>query len=161
MEESKNQSEIKEYPKHKTIHHILAYSYFMYFVLLLIGLVLDYFYPVDIIDNDLIKIVAVVSLFFSSLLILWAQMSSGRLEKEGLVKESFMKGPYKYTRMPTHWGVFILSLSFGILYEGFFAIVFILIALFLTKKYFIKKEEELLEYKYGSPYLEYKKSVKI
>jgi protein-S-isoprenylcysteine O-methyltransferase Ste14 len=46
------------------------------------------------------------------------------------------------------------------LVNSFFVVLFALIAFFVSRLFFIKKEEQLLEKKYGAPYLEYKKTVK-
>ena len=83
-----------------------------------------------------------------------------RKEKENMSKETFSRGPYRYTRNPTNFGLFLLMLSFGIIMNALFIIVFSVLSFIFNKFIFIKKEEEILAKKYGTPYLEYKKSVK-
>ena len=78
-----------------------------------------------------------------------------------VTKENFCKGPYCYARHPTHWGLFFLILGFGIILNALFVILCTLISFIVTKFVFIEKQEKILAEKYGAPYLEYKKSVKL
>ncbi|KKP71662.1 MAG: hypothetical protein UR70_C0021G0015 [Candidatus Nomurabacteria bacterium GW2011_GWB1_35_20] len=52
-------------------------------------------------------------------------------------------------------------LGFGIITNALFIIIFSVISFIITKFVFIRKEEKILAEKYGIPYLEYKKSVKL
>ncbi|MFH1608542.1 MAG: methyltransferase [Patescibacteria group bacterium] len=71
-----------------------------------------------------------------------------------------MEGPYRYTRNPTIIGLFFSILSFGIIINSPFIILFSFIAFLISNLVFTKKEEALLESKYGASYLKYKKIVK-
>ena len=104
--------------------------------------------------------VGVFFLVFGTLLIIWAQKTSRNLRIENLSKESFYRGPYKYTRGPTHWGLFMLMLGFGMTMNTFFVILFAFISFIVSKFTFLAKQEKILEGKYGAPYREYKKIVK-
>jgi protein-S-isoprenylcysteine O-methyltransferase Ste14 len=52
-------------------------------------------------------------------------------------------------------------LGFGIMANTLFIIIFSIFSFFITKFIFLKKEENILAEKYGAPYLEYKKIVRI
>jgi protein-S-isoprenylcysteine O-methyltransferase Ste14 len=147
-------------PHKNKIHKVLAYSYLFYFILFLIGLLLDFLFPLKIFNNYVISLVGTIFLVFGTLLIFWAQKSSLNLKKENISKETFSRGPYRYTRGPTHFGLFLTMLGFGIMTNALFIAIFSIISFIFTKLIFIKKEEEILAEKYGAPYLEYKKSVK-
>lgn len=142
------------------VHKVLAHSYIFYFVLFLFGLLLDFIFPVILFENVTILWTGFIFLIFGTFLIIWAQMSSHKLVKEGMSKDTFCNGPYYYTRTPTHYGLFFLMFGFGILSNALFIIIFSIISFIVTKFVFIKKEEEILTLKYGTPYLEYKKSVR-
>jgi protein-S-isoprenylcysteine O-methyltransferase Ste14 len=93
--------------------------------------------------------------------VVWAQKSSSHLAKvDEVQKHHFHRGPYKYTRTPTHWGLFFLVLGFGLLINAFFITVLTVVSFFITKFVFIKDQENILERRYGEAYKEYKKSVK-
>ena len=143
------------------VHEILAQSYFFYFVFLLIGVVLDYVFPMQIFQNSIADSVGMILMIIATLLILWAQKTSRSLNKENLNKRTFMSGPYKYTRSPTHWGLSILIFGFGITINAFFIVVTTVLSFFLTKMIFLKREEKILTRKYGEPYKEYKKTVRL
>ena len=78
-----------------------------------------------------------------------------------MTKETFCQGPYCYTRTPTHWGLFFLVLGFGILVNAFFVVVTTIVSFIVSKFIFLRRGEAILAKKYGTPYLEYKKQVKL
>jgi protein-S-isoprenylcysteine O-methyltransferase Ste14 len=151
---------IEKQKSRKRVHHILAESYTVYLFAFILGLLLSAGWPLKIFENNVFVGISVIIFLLSSILILWAQRSSKKLEKENLTKESFEKGPYRFTRNPTNLGLFLLVTCFGIIINSFFVVLFTLIAFFISRLFFIKKEEALLASKYGEPYLEYKKIVR-
>ncbi len=142
------------------IHRILAHSYFMYFVLFLVGVALDLIFRFKLFTGRGMVSTGFVFLVLATMLILWAQRTSRNLKTQNLTAETFCRGPYCYTRSPTHWGLFLLMLGFGIIANAFFVVLFTVISFAVTKFIFLKKEEAALAAKYGQPYLEYKKIVK-
>jgi protein-S-isoprenylcysteine O-methyltransferase Ste14 len=151
----------EEHKKKYAIHHILAHSYTFYFFLFLVAVVLDLVFPIKILNTSVMVPIGFALLIFSSIVIFWAQRTSRDLRKtEEVKKESFCRGPYCYTRTPTHWGLLLLMLGFGFVANAMFIIISTLISFIVSKLVFLKKEEDVLVSKYGAPYLEYKKSVK-
>ncbi len=100
-------------------------------------------------------------LFLATAIIFWEQRTSKKLNTEDLTKESFCRGPYCYTRHPSHWGLFLLVLGFGIIMNAFFIIFLTLVSFIITKLVYLKKHEIVLVEKYGAPYEEYQKSVRL
>lgn len=143
------------------VHQILAHSYFFYFALFLLGFFLDLIFRIRIFSNSVMTPLGFIFLFLGSVLVIWAQKASRILDRASEVKkETFCHGPYCFTRSPTHLGLFVLMLGFGILINAFFIVLFTIISFFVTRYVFLRKEESILEDKYGKPYLEYKKQVK-
>ena len=162
MEKEGLEEQTKEKNPHKNkVHQILAHSYLFYFLSFLIALFLDFMFPMKIFEKVTMASIGAIFLIFGTLLIIWAQKSSLKLQKENITKETFLRGPYRYTRSPTHYGLFFLMLGFGIMANALFLIIFSILSFFITKFVFIKKEEKILGEKYGAPYLEYKRSVKL
>ncbi len=151
----------KKSPHSNIVHRILVHSYTIYFVLLLIGVYLDFTFPLEIFSNSIAVPAGVGLLVLATFLILWAQKSSLDMKAEHVTKETFCKGPYCYTRHPTHWGLFFLMLGFGIIANAVFVILFTFIAFLVTRSVFLPQQETALEHKYGAPYLEYKQSVEL
>lgn len=144
------------------IHRLLAHSYATYFILFLIGVTLDIIFRFTIFKHSYMMIMGVVLLLLATALILWAQKAGRDLKKVKEVKtETFCHGPYCYTRSPTHWGLFFLMIGFGIIINAVFVVLTTLISFFISRFVFLNKEEDLLAEKYGTPYIEYKKQVKM
>ena len=154
-----NQNETQNPHKNK-VHKILAHSYLFYFFSFLVGLILDFIFSFKVFSDPIVSWLGIAFLIFGTYLILWSQRCSLKLKKENITKYTFYCGPYRCTRSPTHLGLFMLILGFGLLSNGFFVVLFSIIAFFITKFVFIRKEEEILEMKYGTPYTEYKELTK-
>ncbi|MEK7588776.1 MAG: hypothetical protein AAB438_03075 [Patescibacteria group bacterium] len=161
MEEAYNTVDsLKKKQEDSLVHRILAHSYFLYFFVLVLGVVLDLLFPIRIFHTSIMMPVGFVVLVLASILIFWAQHTSRKLDPNTITKESFCKGPYCYTRMPTHYGLFLLMLGFGFIANAFFIIVFTILSFVVTRITFVKEQEKVLENKYGEAYKEYKKIVK-
>lgn len=148
-------------PHKNKVHKVLAYSYSFYFISLLLAVSLDFAFPFKVLKNSIASPVGAVFLILGTILVLWAQRSSIKLQKEKISKEVFYRGPYRFTRSPTHFGLLFLILGFGIMDNALFIVIFSIISFIVTKLVFLKEEEKILAEKYGTPYLEYKKSVKL
>lgn len=153
-----HQKEMKE-----EVHEILAHSYLVYFAALVAGLLLNIYFPIRILPESISAFAGLFFLLAAPLLIAWAQRTSYKFsveKKEGNEEINFLRGPYAFTRSPTHVGLNFLLMGFGFLINSLFIVVFSIISFFITRLVFIKKEEDFLEKKYGEDYLDYKKSVK-
>ena len=161
MEEKTKEGDILNIIQHKNrVHVILAHSDFVYFSLFLVGILLDLIFNFKILNFAFCVPLGVTFTFFASILILWSQKTSRNFKKENLSKESFSKGPYSITRCPTHWGLFLLTLGFGLIANAIFIVIFSIISFIITKLIYLNHEERILEKKYGNSYKEYKESVK-
>jgi protein-S-isoprenylcysteine O-methyltransferase Ste14 len=143
-----------------TTHTVLAHSYSVYFVLFLIGIVLDLVLRVKIFTDSVAVPLGVAIIILGSILVFWAQKTSRDLKLDNLSKDTFYQGPYRYTRGPTHFGLFLLLLGFGIIVNSFFVVLFTIIAFLISKFVFLNKQEKMLAEKYGIHYVEYQKLVK-
>jgi protein-S-isoprenylcysteine O-methyltransferase Ste14 len=146
---------------HITVHRVLARSYSFFLFLFMLGVLLEFIFPIKIFKDDLILQIGLIILMLASLLIFWAQNTSRNIAQHNITKETFLGGPYSFTRSPTHWGLFFLILGFGIMSNSFFIILFVIVSMIVAKLVFLKQEEAILANKYGAPYIEYKKLVRI
>jgi protein-S-isoprenylcysteine O-methyltransferase Ste14 len=142
------------------LHRILSSSYLFYLVLFFVGISFDLIFPTHFFENIYTVSLGFILIILASLLILWVKSNSKKPKKEILTKEDFMHGPYKYTSIPNHWGIFILMLGFGIMINAVFMIIFTIISFLFTLPVFLKMQENVLAEKFGVPYLEYRKTVK-
>ncbi|MCX6754546.1 MAG: hypothetical protein NTU81_01825 [Candidatus Nomurabacteria bacterium] len=146
-----------------TTHYILANSYFMFLPAIILGVYFDTFLNKKIFAEGFHQSFGFILLMVGSVIIYWAQSVSSNYKtrihkKEG--SSDFEFGPYKYLRSPTHFGIGIMILGFSFIINSLFSVIFTIIAYTISKFFFLKKEELLLEKKYGEIYREYKKKVK-
>ena len=145
------------------VHRILAHSYTVFFVLFLFSVYLDFVFQIKIFKSSIMVPVGFLFLILATIVIFWAQKAGRdfkKLRNQDVRTEHFLRGPYQYTRTPTHFGLFFLFLGFGIMANAFFVVLFTVISFLITKFYFLDKQESMLAEKYGSHYTEYKKQVK-
>lgn len=104
-------------------------------------------------------------LILGTVLILWAQNTSKSGKKDrvsgNLSVSNFLKGPYKITRTPTHLGMFLTVLGAGFIWGSLWIVITSFFSYLFTKVTFVAEEERILARRYGAPYLEYKKKIKI
>lgn len=146
-----------------TVHYILVHSYLIFLFVVLLGVLFDSLFKIKIFTNSLYQYVGFFLLIISSLIIYWAQNTSSNYKNRKLKNDymsHFEHGPYKYLRNPTHFSLFVMMIGFSLIINSFFSVVFAFIAYALTKVIFLKKEEKVLEKKYGEVYTEYKKKVR-
>ena len=144
-----------------SVHKVLAHSYTVYFVLLLIGISLALIFQFKIFQSSAMIPIGFLFIIFATIIILWAQKTGRDLRKvEEIKTEHFCRGPYCYTRVPTQWGLFLLMLGFGIIANALFVILSTVVSFIISKLVFIKKHDKILTDKYGDAYSEYKKLVK-
>jgi protein-S-isoprenylcysteine O-methyltransferase Ste14 len=158
MEELNNTLPID--PHRNKAHITLAHSYMVYFVFFLLGVMLDFIFKFKIVNDTVMMPIGLVIIVFATALIFWAQKTSRNLNIENLSKETFLKGPYAITRMPTSFGLFFLVLGFAFVANATFVVVTTVISFLLSKFIFLEKQESILEKKYSTHYAEYKKQVK-
>ncbi|MEI6022325.1 MAG: methyltransferase [bacterium] len=146
-------------PYKLTTHHLLAISYLVYFFCIAGGIGLSIFFPLRVrIPGD--QIFAAICFVGGPLLILWAQYSSYMFErgKKDKGEISFYVGPYKMLRNPTQLGLFLLIFGYVFILHSVTLLLAILFS-YVVGNYFYKKQEALLEHKYGKKYQEYEKEV--
>ncbi len=146
------------------VHHVLAYSYSVYFTALIVGLLADMVIKVPH-GIPFSPFVGFIFLLLGTVFVVWAQSTSQkthkpRTQESTLSMSQFAQGPYVISRSPTHVGLFFLLFGLGLLMNSLIILLVAILALFLTRFIFITKEEKLLEEKYGQHYLEYKNSKK-
>lgn len=143
----------------KEIHTTLAHSYTVYYTVVLIGLILDLLMPVRLLPDTIATTIGFALILVAPILIIWAQSTSWKhrgARKSG--SPDFAKGPYAFLRSPTHLGLDMLVIGFGLFLNSIFIIIFWIASFILSRFVFVKKQEELLEKKYGDHYTRYKET---
>ncbi len=152
---------IEQAPRLGMVHFILSHSYIVFLMAVVVGGLLHIIFPIRIFLGAVYPYFGVIMILVGSGLIYWAQITSSSTEKEmertGV--RSFSRGPYAYSRNPTHIGITVMTLGLAVILNSFFTVICIIIASIITKFIFLREEEALLEKRYGQPYRDYKKKV--
>lgn len=149
----------------RLVHEFLAHSYFIYLAAVVVGFGLDLIWPLEF-DAPWLSPLGFTLIVLGTVFAVWAQASgekSGHIrntEAENLAHHHFSFGPYKFTRTPTQYGLFLMTLGLAFLFGSFFMVAATIIAFLMGKFFYIRKQEYHLAKKYGAPYLEYKKKVR-
>jgi len=163
MDETENNENTVNSHRKGMVHFILLHSYFIFFFAVILGAFLDPLINKKIFSDSIYQNIGFLMLIVGSILIYWAQKTSSNYKQKINKDDSrsyFEFGPYRYLRSPTHFGLFIVTLGFSLIINSLFGVVLTLVAYIITKLFFLKKEEKLLEIKYGQVYIDYKKKVK-
>ena len=154
----------KEHNHHNgTTHFVLVHSYIIFLFAVVLGVLFDIVFKAQIFSDSIYQYIGFFMLVISSTIIFWAQSTSSGYKKRTLKNSSqshFEQGPYRYLRNPTHFGLFVMTLGFSLIINSLFSVIFTIIAYLISRFVFLKKEEKILETKYGELYGEYKKKVK-
>ena len=149
-----------ENQKTPSVHKVLATSYLTYFSLCSVGLFLGIFFPLHFsVPHALLF--SVICFGVGPLLVIWAQATSHRFEivKQQTGELQFNRGPYRFLRNPTQFGLVVLVLGYA--FATGTAMLFVTTGIaYIISNVFFKKHEAILESRYGAPYAAYKASVK-
>ena len=145
------------------VHVLLFHSYSIYFFAIILGVVCDIIFPFRIFHGIVYEYIGIAFIAIGSILVYWAQYITRSVGKSVSVERDvnfFLHGPYKYTRNPTNLGLTLAVLGLGLIMSSFFSIVFVSAAYIISKIFFIKKQDSILEERYGNTFDDYRKKVK-
>lgn len=141
-----------------SVHVILARSYMTYFILCAIGLWVDSYISIDF-TFGFATYASYVLFIVGPLLILWAQLSSKKFEKNKNGHPYFYYGPYAFLRNPTHLGLLLLVAGYTLV-SGSVVFFGTTLVSYILSSFFYKQHEEVLHETYGQEYDQYKEKVK-
>ncbi len=149
--------------QHGIIHIILFNTYFLFLVSVVLGAIFDQLYHYDFFGHKGFEYFGLFIIITGSILVYWAQ-STTKVKKEDFNKDRdvnfFYRGPYKYTRNPTNLGIAAMCIGLGFAMNSVFTILFGFLVYLISRFFLIKKQDLILEERYGGVFSEYKKKVK-
>ncbi|MDD3662681.1 MAG: isoprenylcysteine carboxylmethyltransferase family protein [Candidatus Pacebacteria bacterium] len=154
--ETKTNTENQKLSQKGKIHFVLSHSYIVFLFAVVLGVVIDIIIPLNIFSGEIYQTIGLMMIILGSALIYWAQSTSSPQKN----KTGFENGPYKYFKSPTHIGLFVMTLGLGLLINSPFSVFFTVLAGFIAKLLFLKRQEKILEEKYGDDYRNYKNRTK-
>lgn len=157
-------SGVGNHKKPNKLHITLAHSYGTYLGFFLVGVIVDFIFPIRIFSGWSMW-VGVGLILWATMLVVWAQRTSSlfreRSKQNPTVETSdFHRGPYRFTRSPTHVGLGLLLLGFGFIMNSIVIVVLTVGPFLLAHFVYLQKMETILEGKYGDVYKLYKEKVK-
>lgn len=150
----------------RKVHELLAHSYLIYLGSVVVGFAADLIWPLKFSFPHQLEL-GMAAILLGTVLAVWAQSSSKRgapvrnTAGDSVEHRHFAFGPYVFTRTPTQYGLFFMTLGLALLYGFTFLLGSSIVAFIIGKFFFIRKEEKLLATKYGDAYLAYKKRVRL
>lgn len=136
----------------------------IYLAALIIGVVVDDFWPFSPLPEIWGEIVGSVLILVSFLLVPTFLI---RFKKAGTpfdVRKSattlITDGPYRYSRNPAYISLTLLYLGLGAFFINAWILVFVIPVLLIMDLRIVRKEERYLEAKFGEEYLRYKSVVR-
>jgi protein-S-isoprenylcysteine O-methyltransferase Ste14 len=147
-------------------HQMIAHSYLLYMGAIVIGFAADFLWPTEfsfpaMAPLGMLMIVAGTALAF------WAQHASKKSEAArnsqigAVCRDHFCVGPYVFTKSPTQYGLFFMAIGLAMLFGSVFTMITTVLAFLIGQLVIAPKKERHLEAKYGAPYAEYRRHVKL
>ena len=143
---------------------LTAQAPIIYVAGLAIGSLVHFFYPIPLFESQAAQSVGLILLLLSPVLILWSQASIRQFRKDvasgSVTEKNFAQGLYRYSRNPTYLGTFLLLIGFGFIANGLLIVLGVALSFILIHFFILRREEGILEEKYGDEYRRYKSSVR-
>lgn len=161
---NQNPLNITEKPhQHGIIHIILFHTYVLFLASVILGTIFDQFYHYNFFDSLGFEYFGLAMIILGSMFVYWAQTTT-KTKKVNFDKDRdmnfFYRGPYKYTRNPTNLGISAMCMGLGFVMNSLFTILFALLVYLISRFVFIRKQDSILEQRYGDVFAQYKKKVK-
>ncbi|MGC9977203.1 MAG: isoprenylcysteine carboxylmethyltransferase family protein [Syntrophales bacterium] len=136
----------------------------IYAAVFVIGLLLQKFFPIDVLPKSVRQVIAFLFTGVSAILAVWSFVCFWRARTSPFpIKPStalVTDGPYRFTRNPIYVSLACLYVGLALWFDVFWALVLLPVVIVVVSYYTISSEERYLERKFGEEYLRYKTRVR-
>ncbi|HPF47454.1 MAG: isoprenylcysteine carboxylmethyltransferase family protein [Alphaproteobacteria bacterium] len=143
---------------------IITHPPVFYIIAMVIGLGLDYIFPLSFGLAGIEKIAAIVLFILGSIIIvLGFRLFASNKQSPSVhasVSKIYQSGIYAYSRNPIYLGVAIMMLAVGLYLDKLWILIMMIPLIIILNRAVIEKEEAYLEAKFGDEYLNYKNKVR-
>ena len=143
---------------------VIAPPPIIFLCFLLLGYVLNRFYPIPMLTRELSTIISAIFFAYAALtggLAFHHMIKAGtNIDVRKPAKAIVTSSVYSYTRNPMYLSLAILLLAFSLLFNALWIAIMIPFFVIVIQKGVIEREEKYLERKFGDEYLHYKKRVR-
>jgi protein-S-isoprenylcysteine O-methyltransferase Ste14 len=141
------------------IQQLLGHAYSMYLFGFIVAMVFDLIFRFSF-NNKVIPVIGFIITVFATMLMYWAQnVNKAPKDAVPMGRRDFFRGPYKYTRHPTHLSLALLLLGAGFIMNSVIITICAVVLYVIARFTYVAREEKKLEQKYGDLYINYKKRV--
>lgn len=140
---------------------------FYYLIGLIVGFVIQHFYPVYLArpgHRAIMYTLGVIWILLGLLLLIWAMMTFRRAGTSPIphvpTATLTAAGPYRWTRNPMYLAMGLISVGISLAGNALWPLLFVLVVLVLIDRLVIRKEERYLDAKFGDAYRQYKSRVR-
>ena len=139
----------------------------------LITTLLDGIYRIEIVPNDILRIVMIIVLLISGLIYgIWSVIIQNTVGKGGPVeianieispktKNLVISGPYKNTRNPMLFGTFLMYIALTVFINSITGLIIVILIFIFMLTVVVKIEERRLLRDFGNKYEDYRKRVPV
>jgi protein-S-isoprenylcysteine O-methyltransferase Ste14 len=150
----------------RLVHQLLAHSYLIYLASIVIGFGAHLLWPLSF-AFPYFQEAGFFIIIIGTSLAAWAQYTGqksagirNQVGQNNVEHKHFCYGPYKFSRIPTQYGLSIMTIGLAVLYGSVFMLASTVLAFLISRFFIIPRQECHLENKYGDSYREYKQHVK-
>jgi len=151
-------------PAEKDHPGVITIPPFLYISMLLVGLIINYFAPMEIIANPLNFLLGLAFLSISLPIVISGFYVMRRAQTGIDVRKPsttiVTAGPFRFSRNPLYLSLTLLYIAISLFINSLAALLCLIPALALMQWGVIKPEERYLEKKFSEQYLEYKQKVR-
>ena len=133
----------------------------VYFLLAVMpGLILQWLYPLDILNHPFVKGAGAMLMLLSLLLAIWAGITLKKAGTHIHIRHPTLTlvthGPYQYSRNPMYLSLLLVITGLGLYYGALWVLACIPLIIFIVNNRVIQIEEQHLENLFGDNYAYYK-----
>lgn len=143
---------------------VMVFPPVLYVGTLLLGLLLNYFWPAHLFPMRWVRVAGAVLVVASGMIAHWAQKTMRRAGTNVLPSQPSLAivtaGPFRFTRNPIYVANAFVYLGLTLILNTLWPIVLFGPMLFALNWGIIRREERYLEAKFGAAYLDYKARVR-
>lgn len=144
--------------------HILAPPPFFFIIPLLIGAIVEYFIPTNLLPTLFSIIIGLLFSWASLPFIIYSLREFYKVKTAFDVRRKtttlVTTGIYKISRNPAYLSLVLFYIGLSVLINSIWLLILVVPAIYSLQKFCIEKEEKYLEEIFGGQYLAYKKQVR-
>jgi protein-S-isoprenylcysteine O-methyltransferase Ste14 len=153
-------------PRGDSITEITSYSFFVYFLFIMLGILIDFIgFSIEVFTSELALYIGLGVMALATLILIWAAHTGHQYRKHSdhygeLEHHHLRKGAYRFTRNPQYLGLGSLFVGFALATNSLAVMVLAALSFFVVNAWFIPHEEKVLSSRHKKHYDQYKEKTR-